>query len=75
MLFDQFPRRLPTSLSGIVSLFEADVNGRKTGCAIVLTAPETGKKMERASYGAKSAVAATTRGEVNVASSVHRGPT
>ena len=37
--------------------------------------PEAGKKMERSRYVAKLVVAATTRGEVNVASSVHRGPT
>ena len=37
--------------------------------------PEAGKKMERSSYVAKLVVAATTRGEVNVASSAQRGPT
>ena len=49
------------------------------GLTFTLTAlepePEAGKKMERSSYVAKLVVAATTRGEVNVASSAHRGPT
>ena len=49
------------------------------GLTVMLTAlepePEAGKKMERSRYVAKLVVAATTRGEVNVASSVHRGPT
>jgi len=49
------------------------------GLTVTLTAlepePEAGKKMERSSYVAKLVVAATTRGEVNVASSAQRGPT